>query len=213
MFEDITDALAPIFNLGGFLQSRGIDGHRSPRSVHRLSKRDKKSGNPCSSNSAYKDFKLSSDEYPSNGQLAANVPSWGYKKQNDKCDYEWLDGKVQIAGNDYDSEHVMEWQIVTDFFQKMQAKGGSNYDHPDPNQAGVKTDFCTYWIESWSLEDTQAFSIDNGAAMTPWSHIASAYPSKQNFKEEMIRLQNNINQRAKANVSLTPFSRWKFSSN
>ena len=201
MMEDVTDTLESIIGLTDLLRSRGIDGHRSPRSLHRLSKREKKSGNPCSANSAYKSWKLQSDDYPTNGQLDANVHSWGYTKENDRCDYAWTNNTVQVPGNHYDSEHVMEWQIVTDFFAKLQTKGGSNYDHPDPTKAGVKTDFCTYWIESWSLADSQAFSINNGPALNPWKHIASAYPSNKNFKEEMIRLQNNINQRAKANVS------------
>lgn len=38
----------------------------------------------------------------------------------------------------------MEWQIVTDFFAKMQAKLGSNFSAPDPAQTGTKVDFCTY---------------------------------------------------------------------
>lgn len=110
-----------------------------------------------------------------------------------------------ITGNTYDSEHVMEWQIVTDFFRKMQAKGGLNYDHPDPNQAGAKTDFCTYWIESWTLDTTQSFSVNKSDPLLPWAHIASAYPSTQNHKDEMVRLQRNINQQAKAGVSILPF--------
>jgi len=95
----------------------------------------------------------------------------------------------------------MEWQVVTDFFVKMQAKGGTNYDHPDPGQAGTKVDFCTYWIESWSLEPGQEFAVNGSVPMTTWSHLAGAYPSKVNNKAEMVRLQDNINTPAKANVS------------
>lgn len=202
--DAVDDALNAVRDLTSILRLRGIDGHRSPRSL--LTKRAPKSGKPCSGSPGNEAFVLASDDYPSNGELAADVASWGYKLQNNKCDYGWLDGKTQIVGNDYDSEHVMEWQTVTDFFSKMNSKGGKTYDHPDPSKPdGTKTDFCTYWIQSWSLDAGQEFSIDGSPKYTPWNHIKTAYPGKtlgKAHKAEMIRLQRNINSTPKSNVSL-----------
>lgn len=202
--NDVIDAVSDVTNI---LRLRGIDGHRSPRSL--LQKRKPKSGNPCSGSPGNEAFVLQSDDYPSNGQLADDVKSWGYKLQNNLCKYEFQDGEKQITGNSYDSEHVMEWQTVTDFFKKLNAKGGKNYDHPDPNEPdGTKTDFCTYWIESWSLDASQEFSINGSAPYTPWNHIKTVYPGKTlgaAYKSEMIRLQKNINSTPKSNVCCFPF--------
>ncbi|KAL5427576.1 hypothetical protein PMIN07_006035 [Paraphaeosphaeria minitans] len=189
--EDALDAVNDVTNI---LRFRGIDGHRSPRSI--LGKRALNSGKPCSSSPGNEDFVLQSDEYPSNSQLATNVDSWGYKLQNNKCDYRWQDGNRHIVGNDYDSELVMEWQTVIDFFAQMNAKGGKKYNHPDPNKPeGTKTDFCTYWIQSWSLDARQKFRVNGSAAHTPWNHIKTVYPGKtlgHAYKSEIIRLQQNI---------------------
>ncbi|KAF2821656.1 hypothetical protein CC86DRAFT_373485 [Ophiobolus disseminans] len=182
---DVADTLLPRRGLGSPLRRM-------------LEKRGKKSGNPCAI--THKTFSLDSDEYPSWGKLDDNVDSYGWKTQKSYCDYDWQNGTKKIAGAAYESEHVMEWQIVTDFFAKMQEKGGLKYTHPNPLQANKMVDFCTYWIESWTLEPQQAFSIGTGPALSPWKHIAAAYPSTKNNKAEMIALQDDINAPAKANL-------------
>jgi hypothetical protein len=172
--------------------------HRSPH-LAQIFKRAPKSGKPCSASDNYKDWELASWDYPSNGQLAADVKAWGWETQSSYCKYEWQDGKTRNPSppSNYDSEHVMEWQIVTDFFAQMQSKGGNKYEHPDPAQNKAATDFCTYWIESWK---DASFALNGGTAMSPWDHIADAYPSNKNHKEEMIALQRNINAPAKSNL-------------
>lgn len=120
--EDSLDgALSAVQDVTNILRLRGINGHRSPRNV--LAKCAPKSGKPCSGSPSNQDFVLPLDDYPSNGELAADIDSWGYKIQDNLCKYDWLDGKTQIVGNNYNSEHVMKWQTVTDFFGKMNAKG------------------------------------------------------------------------------------------
>ena len=51
----------------------------------------------------------------------------------------------------------MEWQVITDFFATIQAKG-QKFEHPNPNTK-TEVDFCTYWYESWNLGKDQAFVI------------------------------------------------------
>ncbi|KAL9617420.1 MAG: hypothetical protein Q9160_007777 [Pyrenula sp. 1 TL-2023] len=199
-------------------------GHRSPRRVLLERRKNKKNtdedpdkkkddkgrkvGNPCTATSKdnpdkeIKDFKLRSGKYPRNGELK-DATLYGWLKHDDKCDYAWQSGKPQVPKpKGYDSEHVLEWQVVTDFFAKMNQKSGTKYTHPDPAKAKEKVDFCTYWIKSWSLEAGQEFTLDNSPKRDPWGHIAAAYPSKDINKEEFVRLQRNINTPTKANVSL-----------
>ncbi|CAI6330997.1 unnamed protein product [Periconia digitata] len=180
--------------------------NRSPRRAlledRSIEKRtDRKSGKPCSKSPGNEKFVLQSDPFDQNGELDDNVDSYGYSKQNDYCDWSWQGGTVQIKGNKYHSEHVMEWQTVTDFWAKMQIKfGTTQFDSPDPSNPG-QVDFCTYWINSWGRDDKAIkFSIDNGPDLTPWQHIARAYPSTKVHQQEMIRLQSNINAPAKANL-------------
>lgn len=173
-----------------------------------LQKRDRKSGNPCwekgQSDETYKSFSLESNPYPSNGDLPATAKAYGYELQNDYCSYKWQSGSAKIPSNKYDSEHVMEWQLVTDFFRGISKSGGDAWVHPDPAQNGKKVNFCTYWIESWggaNKDGVSGFAIDSSSALTPWEHIAGAYPSTMKNKDEFVTLQDNINKPAKANVS------------
>jgi hypothetical protein len=133
----------------------------------------------------------------------ANTPAYSWEDPNNLCSYDWQSGTVRNSGTAYDSEHVLEWQLVTGFFAKLNEKGGTKYVHPDPLERNKTVDFCTYWIESWSLEGSQGFSIKGSPNMDPWSHVAAAYPSNSNFKSEMVALQRNINSPAKANVSFS----------
>lgn len=98
----------------------------------------------------------------------------------------------------------MEWQVVTDFFGKLDEKNGKKYVHPDPRKNKEKVDFCTYWVESWNFADSQTFSIGTdpkAPKLTPFRHLASVYPSYKNYRDEMLALQRTINQQAKAFVS------------
>jgi hypothetical protein len=127
------------------------------------------------------------------------------------CDYDWEDGRgTAISGNDYHTEHVLEWQVVTDFFRKLNETMPRKYTHPDTKiPKSKKVDFCTYWYESWNLDSDEKFSmaISGSAPLTPWEHIAAAYPSTSNNPDELVALQANINSGPKSSVSLS-FNLW-----
>ena len=135
---------------------------------------------------------------------------WGFHLQDDLCDYTWEDGiTTRALGKKYDTEHVLEWQIVTDFFKKFNEGTNEKYEHPNPNQGGKRVDFCTYWYETWNLGPEEEFSIaaSGAAPMSPWKHIAAAYPSTNNqWAAELIGLQSNINSGPKSSVSLSSHS-------
>jgi hypothetical protein len=101
----------------------------------------------------------------------------------------------------YTAEITLEWQIVGEFFAFKQRTSGVVFDHPRPNVTG-KVDFCTYWIESWSLEPGQEFAIGRSGALSPFGHLAAAYPSSAGFVNEVVALQGAIKAPLKFNVSL-----------
>ncbi|KAF2870621.1 hypothetical protein BDV95DRAFT_574253 [Massariosphaeria phaeospora] len=176
-------------------------GYANSRSM-KIEKRARKKGKPCSG--AYAQFELESDPYPVNGELDSSVPAYGWLPQNNVCEYRWQSGTKRDSSptSSYDSEHVMEWQLVTDFFTKMNLKGGLKYQHPDPKEGDdSKVDFCTYWIESWSLPETDTFTLPGSSAkLDPWQHLRAAYPSTRNHREEMIALQKAVNNGPKARM-------------
>jgi hypothetical protein len=136
---------------------------------------------------------------------------WGFHLQDDLCDYAWENGiSPRTSTNNYDTEHVLEWQILTDFFKKFNEGTKDKYDNPNPNpnEEDEKVDFCTYWYETWNLGPGEKFSIPaSGAALlSPWEHIAAAYPSTNNqWAAELIGLQSNINSGPKSSVSLSNY--------
>ncbi|CAI6336774.1 unnamed protein product [Periconia digitata] len=173
-----------------------------------LEKRGKKKGQPCasSSNPDAKKWELKSANFESSGTLDKSNSGiwWGWEEPNQQCDYSW--SSDYNKDNDYDTEHVMEWQVITDFFATMQSKG-EMFDHPDPRKASTdgtkQVDFCTYWYESWNLGNDQAFTITISGSdkLTPWDHIAASYPSGSNqWKAELIALQRNINAPPKSSL-------------
>jgi hypothetical protein len=104
----------------------------------------------------------------------------------------------------------LEWQVLTDFFKKFNEGTNGKYEHPDPDQEDQKVDFCTYWYESWNFSPGEEFSIaaSGAAPLSPWGHIAAAYPSRKNqWAAELIALQRNINSGAKSGVSLSASSK------
>jgi len=184
-------------------------GYSAPR--YKLEKRGRKGGSPCasSSNPDLQGWKLQSATFGSSGTLDKSNAGiwWGWAEPDQQCDYRW--SSTYNKDNDYDTEHVLEWQIITDFFATIQAKG-QKFEHPDPRKVQpdpakpkVEVDFCTYWYESWQLGKNQAFVIplSGQEALTPWDHIAASYPAKSNqWKAELIALQRNINSPTKANL-------------
>lgn len=106
----------------------------------------------------------------------------------------------------YEVEHVLEWQLVTGFFEWMSNEYHSNqdkFDNPQAQNAGApKVTFCEYWKGTW--EDTKAFTIPGKPiARVPLDFVRKEYPSKINeFNNEFVWLEKELNAPAKAQVSL-----------
>lgn len=171
------------------------DGPRSPHAA--LLSRAPKKGKVCGKI-------LESDSYSSSGKQPGNVATYGWTIADSCTDYRW--GGWDATG-DYDTEHIMEWQMVTSFFTTLDEKWGSKrWDHPDPkaldsNGNRKQIGFCELWREQW-FDNPGQFSIGSSPAMTIKKHIAWEYPSDNRYPKEFVVLQTKINSPAKQAVCL-----------
>ena len=103
---------------------------------------------------------------------------------------------------DYQIEHVLEWQIVTKFFEWVEIKKkDEQFDDPDPKN-NKKMGFCAYWKATWEGAYSPIFKLkpDDKKELNALDHLRYAYPGKDNFPEEFVWLQTTVNSPAKAQV-------------
>ncbi|KAF2686380.1 hypothetical protein K458DRAFT_387388 [Lentithecium fluviatile CBS 122367] len=140
----------------------------------------------------------------------------GFNEMNDCSDYGF--GEQKITGTkDYDTEHVLEWSMVWNFFDtiNLHADFKSGFNHPDPDEKQEnKLDFCHYWFVSWDWPardvipnpDPSALATAPGSSpltQTPFQWPNEAYPFIESKKgrrahdNEFVLLQKRINSEAK----------------
>ncbi|KAF6825037.1 glycosyl hydrolases family 18 protein [Colletotrichum musicola] len=131
-------------------------------------------------------------------------PAYGFVTTN--CtDYTWgspLDANV--AGVTYDAEHVLEAQLVKQFFEEVDF----NLELlPDPELSDSrerKLGFCQLVRKMWKINPVAIPNLDNasgvGKALTPAYHIANQFPTDKWKKDEYVRLDSAINSPPKANA-------------
>lgn len=142
--------------------------------------------------------------YPSGGDAkVANNPVYGFH-QPDVCeDYEFgapLDARVVTQPpTQYDSEHVLEFQLPGQLFAHLNLQLGP-FDHPDPTSTRKLT-FCEFVDEHWDIPGVAIAGLDTsqgvGAALTPADHVAQQYPTHLWKVEEYVLLEHDINTPAK----------------
>ncbi|KAI4915403.1 uncharacterized protein J4E92_009357 [Alternaria infectoria] len=125
-----------------------------------LEKRAKpKEGSAC-------DYPLESFRYPSSEEWEADKPKkYGFNKR-DSCDDYSMDKPDEGAGIQYDTEHVLEWQTVVQFFNTMGKEITTKFKNPDPQQNNM-VGFCEYWRESWTWKDHRMNGPPASLANTP----------------------------------------------
>jgi hypothetical protein len=136
---------------------------------------------------------------------------WETPRSCDDYDYSW--GSAFYATGLYDTEHILEWSVITDFFTQVNGMYSDDaFLHPDPDQNHLKIGFCKYWKESWDMKGTMEnpspqFNLKSSIKQrTPIEWIAAHYPYKQanaggeEFMDELVLLQKEINSPAKNNV-------------
>lgn len=106
----------------------------------------------------------------------------------------------ETQGGQYEIEHILEWQVVTGFFDWLD-KHFKGQKFPDPTGSNT-IDFCTYFENTWG---SQTFTIaeNHPTATDAKDHLALQYPHSKKFEDEFVWLQKDINKPAKQNVLIT----------
>lgn len=129
---------------------------------------------------------------------------YGFKKLDQCDDFEFEatdDPAANSNSKDYQIEHVLEWQLVTGFFDHLNNElGKDKFDNPEPKKTD-KMDFCKFWKATWTGPFEVQFSIDGSESRSPLTHLASAFPGTSNKIEEFVWVQTTLNSPAKSNVS------------
>ncbi|OTB02455.1 glycoside hydrolase family 18 protein [Hypoxylon sp. CI-4A] len=142
--------------------------------------------------------------YPSGGDSKVSENSvYGFKKPDICENYEFgapLDARVVTdPSTQYDSEHVLEFQVPSQFFAYLDRTLGT-YDHPDPSVIRKLT-FCGLVQEQWNIPAVSMPDLDTsmgvGAALTPADHVAQQFPTDKWKIEEYVLLEHDINTPAK----------------
>ena len=184
-----------------------------------LEKRDRKRGTAC-------DYTLQSYLYPSRGSWGDQLPKRYGFNERDSCDDYSMDKPDDSANVLYETEHVLEWQTVVEFFNTVDKEIETKYHHPDPT-TNEMVGFCKYWSEHWTYKlnlidgpsADPAVSPDADAApdptditglstgqLVPVHWLAIVYPyregGEEKWLEEMPLLEKRINGNYKARVCI-----------
>lgn len=136
--------------------------------------------------------------------MKLNAPVYGWENLDICTNLGWYKGdttpalKNKIRG--YETEHVLEWQTVTEFFNDHLSDHFKNtkFKSPDPNDTKDKTrlevEWCSFWQTSWSFDKGEKFALQKGGPeMSPFEWIADVYPSTQKHRDEFTFLQKGSN--------------------
>jgi hypothetical protein len=103
---------------------------------------------------------------------------------------------------DYQVEHVLEWQTVADFFSWVRDEKITGTSFQVTNLS-PKSDICRYVKESWFGGNQASFSLtDDGPERTVENHLKWGFPGLENRPKDFAFLHKLPN-RWKAQVSLT----------
>jgi len=151
-------------------------------------------------------------DYPDAGNMPSKALFYGFEKPLVCANVVFGSRSQRAPGTvqaDYEIEHVLEWQIVTKFFEWVRDKKhpGNVFDSPNPAAPG-KVDFCDYFKATWGADPSSAgpkFKIGTSPARNAMEHLKYAYPGNKNFEDEFVWLEDTINAPAKSHVSVPPF--------
>ncbi|CAI0650579.1 unnamed protein product [Colletotrichum noveboracense] len=143
--------------------------------------------------------------FPRGGELAGKGKDWGWEDPADCGNFNFGDPLTARAANvQYHTEHVLEAQMIDQFFQWLDKKK-SNLPDPTPGAAqGSTVSFCQYVNELW---DVPAFAWGNepttggpGKPWTPIQHIAAQFPTRTFKSDDFVALESAINTPSKTSA-------------
>ncbi|KAJ4300878.1 hypothetical protein N0V90_002966 [Kalmusia sp. IMI 367209] len=160
---------------------------RVSRDIFALEKRStRKYAKACSVNKPA----VAEKGYDDKAEVNVRALDYPNKKDMDK-----LQGmlKANIDPKDYQVEHVLEWQTVTNFFTWVRDKKITDLRFQDP-KTQKKVDFCKFWKETWVLTKSESFSIvSGGPERTAGDHLKWGFPGLQNRPYEFTFVHKTIN--------------------
>ncbi|EQB54270.1 hypothetical protein CGLO_05919 [Colletotrichum gloeosporioides Cg-14] len=145
------------------------------------------------------------NNFPRGGELGGKGKDWGWEDPADCGNFNFGDPLTARAANvQYHTEHVLEAQMIDQFFQWLD-KRKSNLPDPTPGAAqGSTVSFYQYVNELW---DVPAFAWPNepttggvGKLWTPIQHIAAQFPTKTFKSDDFVALESAINTPSKTSA-------------
>lgn len=131
-----------------------------------------------------------------------NNPIYGFKTTDCK-DYEFGLLTADVAGVSYDAEHVLEAQLISQFFDTLKNLGP--FPHPDPTKAaaGTTLKFCPLVKLLWNAQAVipgLETALGTDIPLIAFKHVASQFPTDKWKKEEYVCLEKHINAPPKGNA-------------
>ncbi|KAJ4988691.1 glycosyl hydrolases family 18 protein [Stagonosporopsis vannaccii] len=168
----------PQLDNAGAITRRGYVGSMTNLgSMENLDRRTRKTGGACGVE------KFDALDYPESANMPATAKFYHF---TDPTAFDALDfaGEAKEAKDlkrtDYQIEHILEWQVVTKFFEWVQTKkADEKFDNPDPKRTN-KLKFCPYWKATWEGANSPVFELkpDDKKDMNALDHLRHAYPAK-----------------------------------
>ena len=129
---------------------------------------------------------------------------YGFKTSDCK-DYEFGLLTAEVAGVSYDSEHVLEAQVIKQFFEYLASTMPGPYPHPDPDAPATRKQvmFCDYVKLLWNYEVVipgLESAAGTGVPLTAYKHVITQFPTDKWKTKEYVRLEKKINSPPKGNA-------------
>jgi chitinase len=142
--------------------------------------------------------------YPTDGTLVTTgALIYGWEQPAVCGNYDWGGPlTARVAGQAYHSEHILEAQMVAQFFAYMDERTDP-VANPNPNASPNRptVSFCDYVNVMFNINPVVAPGIDTAqgfaAQLTPIRHIAAQYPTNLWNANEYVSLESVINTPAK----------------
>ncbi|CAG8910037.1 unnamed protein product [Penicillium egyptiacum] len=173
-----------------------IGPHENTRNFHVLEKRDRKSFEFCQGDA----FMIAwAPVFPESSTLIKNVatnPFFTYGPLNpDDCD-DYSYGRVptppQADSKNWATEHVLEWQLLADFWLDMTDKSVTDtFDDPRTKSPTTKPIKICKYLRFWWY--TQLIPLPNLETARPVDLVAQAFPGTNNFRNELMLIDKFTN--------------------
>ncbi|PVH71895.1 glycoside hydrolase family 18 protein [Cadophora sp. DSE1049] len=138
---------------------------------------------------------LQNFDYPTDSKIP-NANVYGYEEPDNCNSFAWGNPLAGRVTGSYNSEHLLEAQLINEFFNYLDEELETL---PDPQSPGQNIRFCAYVQRLFAVQVMANIDSAQGASAQalPIKHIAAQFPTKTWHQEDYLSLQANINSRIK----------------